>query len=503
MDIGKRIQELRIKNEMSIEDLASAINDTPEKIKQYENDEIEPSLDKKLAIANTFGVGLDYFTIINQYNFDFKNQKNYEEDTLTSSLEPLERIDDISNEQEEPIGFASIEYDEEVYDTLFGKSLSSNIILNIIFSICYIITGCLFLMDANSYYFSIILFILGVGQITRTIFGRIKEKQVKAQWLETYGDQKREFTFYNDYMIVRKSDLTEEKKFYYRDFQPFIDTNKYLITAHKTQQGLIIIIDKNTIEEQALSKIIDTLKDNDIELINHNDPKKEENKKLNNICWILVVASVLATGIVGFIFQLITKDNYLWLNVLKNVIALLIPISSIVVGIIFRVKYHFKSTKNIVVGIIMSLLCFAYIAQAITINHIETAANDDGIMEIINLNMDVVLPSDYYTEYLDEEFDYEITYNDSLYDCKSWRIISFANYKERVRITESFDSKKDENVKKCFNPDISMITTYSGSYLFSDNKYYTGYIAQGDNLIEVDFDITNQIMFVIIYEKVK
>ena len=45
MDIGKRIQELRIKNGMSVEELASAINDTPEKINQYENDELEPSLE--------------------------------------------------------------------------------------------------------------------------------------------------------------------------------------------------------------------------------------------------------------------------------------------------------------------------------------------------------------------------------------------------------------------------------------------------------------------------
>ena len=89
MDIGKRIQELRIKNGMSVEELASAINDTPEKINQYENDELEPSLDKKLAIANTFGVGLDYFTIINHYNFDSTNQKNYEENEETTSVQPM------------------------------------------------------------------------------------------------------------------------------------------------------------------------------------------------------------------------------------------------------------------------------------------------------------------------------------------------------------------------------------------------------------------------------
>ena len=118
MDIGKRIQELRIKNGMSVEELASAINDTPEKINQYENDELEPSLDKKLAIANTFGVGLDYFTIINHYNFDSTNQKNYEENEETTSVEPIEgTVEDSTEHIDQPIGSASVKYDEETYDT--------------------------------------------------------------------------------------------------------------------------------------------------------------------------------------------------------------------------------------------------------------------------------------------------------------------------------------------------------------------------------------------------
>lgn len=508
MDIGKRIQELRIKNGMSVEELASAINDTPEKINQYENDELEPSLDKKLAIANTFGVGLDYFTIINHYNFDSTNQKNYEENEETTSVEPIEgTVEDSTEHIDQPIGSASVKYDEETYDTLFGKNSTSALAFNIIFSICYIIAGCMFLGYDKAYFVSIILFILGIGQITRTIYGNIKQKQVKANWLQTYGNQKREFTFYDDYMIVRKDDASEEeKKFYYNEFQPFIDTTKYLITAHKTQQGLIIIIDKTTIDKEELPNITNALHLSNVEIIGQNKPEETGNKKLNTIAWVLVFASVFATGIVGILFQLITRNNYLWINVLKNVISLLIPISSIVVGIIFRIKYNFKSIKNIVVGILMSLMCFAYITQAITINHIEKSANNDEIMEIINTNMDVTLPSDYYTEYLDEKLDYKIVYNETEYSCKSWRIISFANAKEARKITESFFSKIDSQnpVERKFNPDITVVTTFSGkSYTLKDDTYFTGYIEKEDTLIEVEFDITRQVMFVIEYEKTK
>ena len=154
----------------------------------------------------------------------------------------------------------------------------------------------------------------------------------------------------------------------------------------------------------------------------------------------------------------------------------------------------------------MSLMCFAYITQAITINHIEKAANNDEIMEIINTNMDVTLPSDYYTEYLDEQLDYKIVYNETEYSCKSWRIISFANAKEARKITESFFSKIDSQnpVERKFNPDITVVTTFSGkSYTLKDDTYFTGYIEKEDTLIEVEFDITRQVMFVIEYEKTK
>lgn len=137
----------------------------------------------------------------------------------------------------------------------------------------------MFLGYDKAYFVSIILFILGIGQITRTIYGNIKQKQVKANWLQTYGNQKREFTFYDDYMIVRKDDASEEeKKFYYNEFQPFIDTTKYLITAHKTQQGLIIIIDKTTIDKEELPNITNALHLSNVEIVGQNKPEETGNK---------------------------------------------------------------------------------------------------------------------------------------------------------------------------------------------------------------------------------
>ena len=56
MNIGQKIKTLRENNNISIEELAKKINDSVENLLKYENNELEPTLDKKLALSIALGV---------------------------------------------------------------------------------------------------------------------------------------------------------------------------------------------------------------------------------------------------------------------------------------------------------------------------------------------------------------------------------------------------------------------------------------------------------------
>lgn len=58
MNIGQKIKTLRENNNISIEELAKKINDSVENLLKYENNELEPTLDKKLALSIVLGVTL-------------------------------------------------------------------------------------------------------------------------------------------------------------------------------------------------------------------------------------------------------------------------------------------------------------------------------------------------------------------------------------------------------------------------------------------------------------
>ena len=58
MNIGQKIKTLRENNNISIEELAKKINDSVENLLKYENNELEPTLDKKLALSIALGVTL-------------------------------------------------------------------------------------------------------------------------------------------------------------------------------------------------------------------------------------------------------------------------------------------------------------------------------------------------------------------------------------------------------------------------------------------------------------
>ncbi|MFH1326469.1 MAG: helix-turn-helix transcriptional regulator [Candidatus Falkowbacteria bacterium] len=67
MSFGSRIIQARKEKNMSQEALAKKLSATPTTIGRYERDEVKPSIEVALKIANVLDVSLDYLTGNSEY----------------------------------------------------------------------------------------------------------------------------------------------------------------------------------------------------------------------------------------------------------------------------------------------------------------------------------------------------------------------------------------------------------------------------------------------------
>ena len=58
--LNERIRQLRIERNMSQVDLAKRLNVTKQSVSNWENDNIQPSIEMLMKIAQTFSVSTDY-----------------------------------------------------------------------------------------------------------------------------------------------------------------------------------------------------------------------------------------------------------------------------------------------------------------------------------------------------------------------------------------------------------------------------------------------------------
>ena len=59
MNIGDKIKQTRIEKNISIEQLSELINDNVANVEKYETNQLEPTLDKKIALCNVLDLKLD------------------------------------------------------------------------------------------------------------------------------------------------------------------------------------------------------------------------------------------------------------------------------------------------------------------------------------------------------------------------------------------------------------------------------------------------------------
>ncbi len=450
MNLGERIKTYREKADISIEDLAKQINDTIENVNKYENNEVEPTLDKKLAIAIALGVGLDDLS----YNIEKTNKKH----TYTSTDEHVEENQKEESEVKEPeiieIPFANstITFTEALFNKIFKKDYNRYYFQFFISLLGYIfvaIYAFLYNMDIIGYLCSI----FGVYSIVKAIIMLARFKKGKKEWLTQFNHVQKTYQYFNEYILIRSNDERyPEVRFYYRDIFRAIESEDLIICIINGEQKVILTIDKSTLDSEGLIKVRTAIQNNCFNYLNatqtisQDKTQIKKNKALDICLWILVGLSALSL-FYGAIFNLTGFDNTIVNQVIVYILAMIFPILSIIMGIVAKKKFHFPSKKNIIVGIILLVICAFNLMTSLVSHMILVSNNNYPLVETIKKNTNTLMPNDFYTIY-SENKKTNIEEDEAIYYIETYQIWIFNQKKEIEALEETIKNPNSKWKKR-------------------------------------------------------
>lgn len=429
MNLGEKIKSLRESKGLTIEELALKINDSPENLLKYENNELEPTLDKKLALAQELEVTLSdlSYSIEQKYT---KIEKNIQEENINLASE-----ESVKEEKEEPFAKSSITYNEEVFNQVFRDSHIKTSIQSAIFILGYIICG-IFTITSQLTIFSYLCFGIAAFSTFKLFMSLSRFKVSKRAWLQEYSHTTREYHYYKDYFNVI-NDNNEIKKVKYNQIIRVIENKNFIVALHYSEVPTFIVIDTSSFVDDELIKIRTALKENCHTYIDINQKRQGNNldpkmKNWNIILWVFAMLALFSITIVNYTTRIFTKDNTLFVNLLIYGLALVLPIVSIILGIISKRKKNFPSGKNTIIGIIMVIGCLIFMVMSVVQNKIYKAHNNDQLIEYIETNSKTNMPSDYNTVYIDESQKEEVrgNYKYIIESYSSWTFGKFSEIKE-------------------------------------------------------------------------
>lgn len=155
MTLGEKIKELRIKNNLSQEDLASKLNVSRQAISKWEKDIALPDTNNLIMLSKLFGITLD--ELVNQDRSE--SCSNSKEEVTSNSIDDNKTI--VSNE-----------------NTDFTKKPSFIITLSIFGALCFLSFFLVGFLVPNGWKFSwiILLFI----PIVNSVFDSIKKRRISV-----------------------------------------------------------------------------------------------------------------------------------------------------------------------------------------------------------------------------------------------------------------------------------------------------------------------------------
>ena len=373
MTIGEKIKYLRKQKDMSQDYLSNELGESSQSIKLWENDQSDPSIDNLLRICKLFNVTMD----------------------------ELCGNDDICKEDESKyicsIGHSLTIYDQQIYKNILKilyKKYFIHCLIMIILS--FLIFIQIIVGDINNVY-SIIPFIIFILFIIRYIILKYNLNNQVDVAIRTEKNRKIEYWFYNDYIdLLHTTDNSISKyKKRYNEIKSVLDYDDYL---YITFDGKMFPIDKNKIGHN-LQKIISLFKNNSLKYKSsfhyvENTPLLMEYKRAkqyNSILMFLFVASLLSLFLglflVVFTSELLNEApdiSIMVQNMWKFYLVLPIPLSSLLFGLYCK-KKGLKAKKNIVVGIIFTILLIIY--GSFTFMDFEMQDTEHNLIQDIQLEI--------------------------------------------------------------------------------------------------------------------
>ena len=532
MNIGEKIKKFREEKNLSIEKLAELVNVSVETILKYENNEIEPPLDKKLAIAHALSVSLDDLMIHNTSNMNrivdesiLSRYDDMDRDELSIEKNTEDDYQDYSETIEEPIDQSSIEFNDKLFDEIFVGRSGKFFLINIVWSIAYIISVIVFIF-MDEMMMAIIIGVLGVFTFMSALFKYFTYRKAKKEWICQYGGKTRMHIFYEQYLIVKDEDGEVLETLFYQNFQSFVEQKNYLIgmIPQNDKQGLLLIVNrlgfennkydevkefikakcKNFIEEKTSPYAKPSTTTAQTKEVTDIKPKEPLNPRLNTILWVLVILSALSISIIRLIINISTGgDDTLIVNLLVYGLGLLLPISSIVMGFISEIHFKQKSRKNLWVGLIFVIICFVQLVSSVSYHIIYTSENSEQNYNQLETLFEIDLPDTYYTIYKDTK-QQEFTNDNVTYLQNDYQILRFVKAKEVRNLENTVKSswQKVENEVPYYhmNDDIKEKISLAGIRLDEKPSYYTSKEEQTHITYLFYFENTNS-MLVVTYQK--
>ena len=324
MTVGEKIQMYRKQLDLSQEELGQKLLVSRQTISLWEKDQTVPTIDNLIRLREIFGVSVDEIL----------------------GFENIEQNDEILPNESYRFTFSKQELNE-IY-RLQRKSIYKR---PIIFTVLCILMIVFFIGSSAPDVmigFSFGMFLIGAVSHIKGIRAYSKAWKNSTERICKSVYEYKVFENYISVNIYRENEKIRESKCFFTDIEQIQQFGKWLFLQFGGQS---FIIRKSDLKENSA-----------FYSYMYKNPSRITEKPMNNkwkvLSVILFVASLLSIfGALGLVAMVSSKNRLFVENMWLFFLLTPIPIASIVLGFVLKLK-NYKYKKNIIVGIIMvALLC--------------------------------------------------------------------------------------------------------------------------------------------------
>ena len=325
MTVGEKIQKHRKDLGLSQEELGQQLLVSRQTISLWEKDQTLPTIDNLIRLREIFDISVDdILGFENNQNIETKPNETYCFNFSKDELNQIQRLQ--------------------------KKFVYKRPAIFVLICVLLIISSITFSAPSITIGFAFGMFLIGMVLHIKTIraFNNSWSKNIERICQSTY-----EYNVFEDYFIVniyRDNEKMREFKCRFSDIERIEKLDKWLFLQFG---GQLFIIRTNDLKEN--SAFFSHIDKNSTKFV-----KKTPSNVWRTISIILFVTSILSIfGALSSVMSASNANNMFEENMWLFFLFTPIPISSIIFGIILKSK-GYKYKKNIIVGIIMTVLLCIY-----------------------------------------------------------------------------------------------------------------------------------------------